>query len=127
MSKFEELMEQERVAEEALEGLKKDIVDRIRAKEAMKGVTLHQDGNIRGATVQMSTVASNGFNLSARTYIPDSQADAVRLRIAGAMRTCELVQRLKDMLVTGSVRFGANDRVVLNADTLGVIHTFLEG
>lgn len=115
-------MQAEAYARELQEKLVASISDAV-SKSVMPGVKI-EGSNPSHGIVSFSAISAVG-SLSSRTYLPDSQADAVKRKLSSCTTVTKTVERIEEMLSTRKVDFGHGDIAMLNPATLKVLEDFL--
>lgn len=116
-------MQAEADARKLQEKLITSISDAV-SKAIMPGVKV--GGSILSyGTVPFSTVSAVG-SLSARTYLPGAQADAVRKKLGGCTSITKTLECIEQMVSSHKVAFSNGNTVMLNPATLKVLEDFLQ-
>ena len=88
--------------------------------EPMKDVTPIGNGSVKIATVKLSTIAKNGFNLSPEYYIQDVQREAIKKHLSKKGKDIDrITDCIKEMVDTKMIKGSTSDKhIQLNASSV---------
>ena len=123
-SKIKEAMKKEREIEGLVNSVKEELCDKVSNAGVMEGVKeISQNPQI--AVVSFKTLVENGSNWSPSTYIPASQAKAVKDTMETVKTANGFQKKVEEMLETGKVKV-KNDTITLNNNTKKILRETLE-
>lgn len=123
-SKIQEAMKKEKEIEALVNSAKEELCEKVSNAGAIEGVKeLSKSPHI--ALVSLKTLMENGSNWSPSTYIPASQAQAVKDTIEPVKTANSFQKKVEDMLETGKVKV-KGDTIVLNNNTKKILRETLE-
>ena len=123
-SKIKEAMKKEREIEELVDSAKEELCEKVSNVGVIEGVK-EISKNPQIALVSLKTLSQNGSNWSPSTYIPASQAKAVKDTIETVKTANGFQKKVEDMLETGRVKV-KGDTIVLNNNTKKILRETLE-
>lgn len=118
-------LDQEKELGKIVSKMKETVYQELLKIKPIDGTTVEQAGNAQYAVVKVSTVKCANMVLNPDYYLPQSQANAVRVRLKGAKTVTELISRIEKMIETGKAGETSN-LVWLNPITVNWLRRFIE-
>ena len=116
---LKDILEQEERTQRYLDDIKCRIVASVSNAVPITGVKRINNADVSCVTVQFSALVKG--NLSPPTYIPESQGEAVKRRIASCATVRSLLDVLRQITNAGYIRFSNGEQVTLNENTIKVL------
>lgn len=117
-SKIKEAMKKEKEIVELVNSAKENLCEKISNADTMEGVE-RISASPRCVSVSFKTLASNG-SWSPSTYIPETQAQAVKDSLSSVKTAKGFQNKVEEMLTTGKVKV-KGETITLNSKTKEIL------
>ena len=121
---IKQAIEKEQEIEKLIESAKQDLCERISKATYMDGVK-PLGSNPRCVAVSFNTLCNNKHNWSPSTYIPETQASAVKEFVSSAKTAGSFQKKVEEMIETGKIKV-KGEVVVLNNNTMQVLKDYIK-
>lgn len=121
---IKQAIKKEKEIENLIESAKKDLCERISKATHMTGVK-PLGSNPVCVAVSFKTLSENNHNWSPSTYIPETQANAVKDFISSAKTAGSFQKKIEEMIETGKVKV-KGETVVLNNNTMQILQDYIK-